>query len=279
MKNFDTKQLTSTVLPVFLVLVIAYFAFIAYAFSIKHVDDLQHIANSNKIENKIPNYISGNTRDLGDSPMKFMRDSFGKLTNTQPNSRSADYSIAKNEDKVNLYTLLFVVAIVVLLLTYYSSSKEVFLLTILTASIIAWLVGIFAPIMTMEVGKNLPVLGHTVFIFEAKGIWNSIEKLWHLDNYIVAILIVIFSLTIPIVKTISLYISVLRKSNIGFIELIGKWSMADVFVMSILLATMSLNTDEMTDARIHVALYFFAIYVILSMIASSIIHKEYSKHD
>ena len=129
--------------------------------------------------------------------------------------------------------------------------------------------------MTVEVGKDLPLLGQTVFLFESKGIWSSIEKLWILEDYIVSILIVVFSLLIPIIKTISLYISVLLKRNIKFIELIGKWSMADVFVMSILLASMSLNTDEMTDAKIHVAIYFFFIYVVLSMLASVVVKKSY----
>lgn len=270
------KNRFSIVISTLLVLIIALMAFMSYSFSFKHNTDLYNSAQSKKVERKLQAYISGATDTMVKKPMQYMEETIsgyiGKSTPIHYDNKEVNLS---NKDKVDFYTIIFVASIVLLLLTYFISPKDIFIFSILTVSIIAWIVGVFTPIMTVEVGKDLPLLGQTVFLFESKGIWSSIEKLWILEDYIVSILIVVFSLLIPIIKTISLYISVLLKRNIKFIELIGKWSMADVFVMSILLASMSLNTDEMTDAKIHVAIYFFFIYVVLSMLASVVVKKSY----
>lgn len=270
------KNRFSMIISTLLVLVIALMAFMSYSFSFKHNTDLYNSAQSKKVERKLQAYISVATDTMVKKPMQYMEETIsgyiGKSTPIHYDNKEVNLS---NKDKVDFYTIIFVASIVLLLLTYFISPKDIFIFSILTVSIIAWIVGVFTPIMTVEVGKDLPLLGQTVFLFESKGIWSSIEKLWILEDYIVSILIVVFSLLIPIIKTISLYISVLLKRNIKFIELIGKWSMADVFVMSILLASMSLNTDEMTDAKIHVAIYFFFIYVVLSMLASVVVKKSY----
>ncbi len=62
-------------------------------------------------------------------------------------------------------------------------------------------------------------------------------------------------------------------------DFIGKWSMADVFIVALLLANLSLNTDEYTDAKMQMALYFFSIYVILSIIASFVSRRHIMKLD
>ncbi len=137
--------------------------------------------------------------------------------------------------------------------------------------------GILAPIMTIEIFKDLPLFGFTIFKYESKGIWTTVEKLWTLQSYLLAVMIALFSIAIPIIKTISLYFSALMKVDIKYIDFIGKWSMADVFIVSLLLTNLSLSADEFTDAKVQVAIYFFCTYVVLSIISSYIIKKESEK--
>ena len=65
------------------------------------------------------------------------------------------------------------------------------------------------------------------------------------------------------------------------IDNLGKWSMADVFIVALLLTNLSLNTDDFTRAEVQVAIYFFSTYVIISMFASHMLKltvtQNYSK--
>jgi len=59
--------------------------------------------------------------------------------------------------------------------------------------------------------------------------------------------------------------------SLRLIRNIGKWSMADVFVVALLLTFFIVNKDKSTDAAVQTGLYFFLCYVILSMIASHLL--------
>ena len=63
---------------------------------------------------------------------------------------------------------------------------------------------------------------------------------------------------------------------ITFFKLIGKWSMADVFVVSTFLVYFSASKGSMSQAEVQVGFYFFFIYVIVSMLTSVI--TSYSIH-
>jgi len=245
-------------------------------------------AEQHMIDKKIAKYITS----MGDKattmmtmPLDMVTKTLDKVTGKKTDAadshktyRQENASYIDYNPKVRTTTIYFMIGIVLVLLTYFISPRPLFVVTVLTASIIAWFVGVFTPIMTMEVWKQLPLFGHTTFIFQSRGIWSTMEHLWNHEHYVVAMLVILFSVLLPVVKTIALYLSLALKKDVGFIELIGKWSMADVFVMSILLATMSLNTEDMTTAQIHAAIYFFAAYVVLSMIGSSIVDKMYGEH-
>lgn len=246
-------------------------AFQTYIFSIKYDQEMLSTAQTHKIENKIDHYIQ-NTNNTIQGYFSEYINSDTKEVKTQELSKT-------NKEKTQLYTILYFIALGVLLLTYFFSPKEVFLVSVLSAALISWLVGILAPIMTIEIFKDLPVFGFTIFKYESKGILTTVEKLWTLQNYLLSVMIALFSIAIPLIKTISLYFSTLMKVDIKYIDFIAKWSMADVFIVSLLLTNLSLSADEFTDAKVQVAIYFFCTYVVLSIISSYIIKKYiHSKH-
>lgn len=187
-------------------------------------------------------------------------------------------SVARDTSKRHaiLATLVFfIVTSVFLGLLYVAQSKKTFVLaTMLVVSVIALVVGLFAPILMIVSYKDFPILGQVVFMFQSKGIVTTIETLWASGNLMVAIPLFLFSVIIPFFKTIIMGLALLAPvhpiayHSMRMIKHIGKWSMADVFVVALLLTYFTINKDESTNAEVQIGLYFFLGYVILSMIVS-----------
>ena len=134
--------------------------------------------------------------------------------------------------------------------------------------------GLFIPIMMMSIHKEVQYLGDVVLQMESKGVLGSISKLFENSDYVVGGALLLFSIVLPLLKTLSmLFVAVFIKNRaahtiVHFFKLLGKWSMADVFVVAVFLVYLSGNKGEMSRAEVQVGLYFFLAYVILSMIAS-----------
>jgi paraquat-inducible protein A len=116
-------------------------------------------------------------------------------------------------------------------------------------------------------------------IFHAKVVYSlphSVHLMWEHKLYIIAFLILGFSIIFPFVKLISLFSawflpweSKRRATFLHWIELLGKWSYMDVFVVILLIALT--NKQTMITSRIHIGVYFFIGAITLSMILSQII--------
>ncbi len=122
--------------------------------------------------------------------------------------------------------------------------------------------------------KDIPVLGQVVFLFQSKGIISTIMTLFNSGNALVAIPLTLFSVAVPSLKTLVMGAALLgptqsaSSKSLKLIRRIGKWSMADVFVVALLLTYFTVNKDKSTNAEVQIGLFFFLGYVIFSMIAS-----------
>lgn len=98
---------------------------------------------------------------------------------------------------------------------------------------------------------------------------QTIEELLHDERFTVAALIFIFSICIPVIKFILLTIAYAKKhspleiSIYNFIGKIGKWSMADVFVVAVFLAMLSTNHAE-TATQQQLSLFGFKLDLMIS---------------
>jgi len=145
-------------------------------------------------------------------------------------------------------------------------------------------VNIAGPTISSElVGKELSILG-------------TVQELLNDNRVFVAVLIFSFSVLIPLAKT-SLIIAVYFTRNIEFqrkitkfVAVIGKWSMADVFVVAIFLAVLSTNHGQtaqqnqlsffgmsldfeistQTLSNVGMGFYYFVAYCIASLIGSQL---------
>ncbi len=170
--------------------------------------------------------------------------------------------------------LFFAIAAAALLLLYFFLSLRGFTIAIALGALIALINGLVTPIMLMIVHKEVEYLGDVILSFESKGILGSITKLYGDGNLTVAIVILLFSVMVPALKTLSmLFVALYRQSPfagkvVRFFRHLGKWSMLDVFVVALLLVYLTSNSQDISRAEPEIGLYFFLIYVLLSMVGS-----------
>jgi paraquat-inducible protein A len=142
------------------------------------------------------------------------------------------------------------------------------------ASLVLFAVGVTATAVSLVAYRDVPVLGQVIFKYESKGIAEAILRLFDSGNHILGGLVLLFSIVIPLVKA-ALLLAASTTSRpwhdaaIRAIHTFGKWSMADVFVVAVLLAIFAIGSDATTDAHAGPGLFFFAGYCLLSITAAA----------
>lgn len=138
------------------------------------------------------------------------------------------------------------------------------------------LVGLLAPILTVVAHEEIALLGRVVLQYESKGIITTIHKLYLVKSYFLATLLLIFSVLLPVLKILFSLIALelehsrARRASVTMIKIIGRWSMTDVFLVAVLLAFLTADTSQLTDATLGPGLYFFAGYGLLSIAAGQL---------
>jgi uncharacterized paraquat-inducible protein A len=112
---------------------------------------------------------------------------------------------------------------------------------------------------------------------EKRSILGMMERLWKDANYWPFILIFLFGIIVPLIKSGILFYIMLAKNPQAkwqrFVSAISKWAMADVFAISIFIAFLGANAMESTKATLQPGFYYFAGYVILSGIVAALCGK------
>jgi paraquat-inducible protein A len=150
----------------------------------------------------------------------------------------------------------------------------------LGVSIVALVIGLITPILSVSAQQDLPVIGETVLQFQSKGIVSTILGLKNAGSVWLALLLAFFSVFIPMAKTSLAAVTIFARSHkltlkgLSWSKSIGKWSMADVFVVAVLVVFFSNGQDGLTQAEVQIGLCFFAGYVVLSLISTSIINHQ-----
>lgn len=181
------------------------------------------------------------------------------------------------------FTKAFIGIVLLSLVLYVIARKRFLLLSLISLSIIALVTGWFAPVLEITAYQDLPLLGNTIFQYESKSIITALLKIIDKGQYVIAAIILLFTVLTPILKTLLLLtISFQEKlhlssKRIKFLTNIGKWSMLDVFVVAIIVIYFSMKSSGQTDANLQIGVYYFSIYVILSMICTYIVSIKSTK--
>jgi len=176
--------------------------------------------------------------------------------------------------KAQQYTRYFMYLLGALLISFFYLSLREYTFFGALAAIITLVLGLITPILMVTIHKEVEYIGDIVLSFESKGVIGSIAKLFDSGDIIVALVILLFSVLVPVLKVLSLlFISIFMESDfahkiVKFFKMIGKWSMVDVFVVAVFLVYLTANKGDVSRAEVEVGLYFFLAYVIVSMMVS-----------
>lgn len=116
---------------------------------------------------------------------------------------------------------------------------------------------------------------------EKRSVLGMLEKLWTDSNYWPFLLIFLFGIIVPLVKSGIIFYLILSRNPDRkwqrYTSAISKWAMADVFTISIFVAFLGANAMDSTKAILQPGFYYFSGYVILSGIVAVLCGKLLSE--
>jgi len=123
-------------------------------------------------------------------------------------------------------------------------------------------------------GISLPMFSLQKFFIvkDTFSLLGGVHQLFNASEYLLVVIIMGFSVITPMVKFALSWLVLSideidqdkRLSAIRKLAKICKWSMADVFIIAVLAATIKLG--GLATVKVHVGLWFFTAYVLLSML-------------
>ncbi len=136
---------------------------------------------------------------------------------------------------------------------------------LLAAALALLVVGVFAPLLTLE----------KFFVFSNEvSLYSGLENLAGAGEWMLFAVILGFSVLLPLLKLGLLFRvwnlepaeSARHRRHVRWIAHYGKWSMLDVFVVATLVASVKLGS--IAEVRVDYGLYAFAASVLLAMAAN-----------
>ncbi|NRA24612.1 MAG: paraquat-inducible protein A [Oleispira sp.] len=126
--------------------------------------------------------------------------------------------------------------------------------------------GVTEPIMTIKASISMFGLKSTIFE-ETRSIWQTVISLQEAGYASVGFMVVTFSVIIPITKGLLIILTWISPARWRWqlISLVSKWSMADVFVVAILVAFFTAKATAELQSNLHDGFYWFTAYCLLSI--------------
>lgn len=128
--------------------------------------------------------------------------------------------------------------------------------------------GVTEPIMTIKATVNLFGLKSTIFE-ETRSIWQTVISLEEAGYAAVGLMVVTFSVILPVTKGLLIIWTWLSPARWRWqlISVVSKWSMADVFVVAILVAFFTAKATAELQSSLHDGFYWFTAYCLLSILS------------
>lgn len=133
--------------------------------------------------------------------------------------------------------------------------------------VVVFAIGVWAPILTL---KKLLIVQNTFSIL------SGITQLARDGQYGLFSLLTAFTLVLPCLKIGVLFTAWNSKPKqahfLRWLSTLGKWSMLDVFVVAVLIASVKLGA--LATIEVHYGLYVFAAAVILMIFNTNFVYKR-----
>ena len=133
-------------------------------------------------------------------------------------------------------------------------------------------------------GVLLPMFSFNQFVVfhDRFSLFESVVYLLKEKEWFLSVALFVFSILAPAYKLYLLGILLRNKETdtrikaqiIKKLAIISKWSMADVFVVAIIVSTVKLGI--IANVTVHIGIVFFGLAVLLSML---LVHRQMSKYE
>ncbi len=140
--------------------------------------------------------------------------------------------------------------------------------------------------MAAKLLDSLNVSGDVQAYEKTRSILGTVKELFDSENYLVSFLVMLFSVVVPMTKGVLLLTSLwvsegrIKQRLVRIANLISKWSMADVFVVAVIVAYLAANASRnmgeifTLTATMGSGFFFFLGYCILSILSSQLMAQE-----
>lgn len=135
--------------------------------------------------------------------------------------------------------------------------------------------------------EQMDTEGSVIVYEKTRSILGTVQDLYQKKYYLVALLIVLFSVLVPVTKGLMLILASIKKGNVttamkmkNLSSVMSKWSMADVFAIGIFVAFLAANAIKNEanllsfEASLKSGFYFFLGYCILSILSSQLLNNK-----
>jgi uncharacterized paraquat-inducible protein A len=129
--------------------------------------------------------------------------------------------------------------------------------------------------------SQLDISGELPAYSKTRSILGTVQELYDGKQFLVAFLIALFSIVVPAIKSLLMIFSSMmidKASAVSnkIVRFISKWSMADVFVVAIIVAFLAANATQQTEklfsleAEFGEGFYYFLGYCLLSILSTQL---------
>jgi hypothetical protein len=266
------------------------------------------------ITDQISNMIAAESENDFIDQRQGLLDKYDGVSVTEVSARIIDRMDLVQVEKKKWITYSLVGLILAMLLSLFLSKWITFRLSMVLASVTATLfltLGLLLPMIELDARLtqvDLMLLGEAVHFdeqymyYQSKSIIDVTRTLLEgngIDLKIVGLLILLFSIILPLSKMIAtnIYLYAKKARTISLLKLLifhlGKWSMADVFVVAIFMSyigfhglvssqlgdmerqTDTLALDTVNYSGLASGIIFFTLYCLFSIVISTLIHRKY----
>ncbi len=149
-------------------------------------------------------------------------------------------------------------------------SQKSFLLILTLIAIAFYFTGLFTPLYKSE---------HFIFFKDEISLWNSIGSLFEYQETYLAILILVFTIILPVVKFLLILAGLLLPSGDlvqrlnHWMSVISKWSMLDVFIVALLFLTLKFDS-RIVKMELKSGIVWFSLSIIMILLILTMMHRK-----
>jgi uncharacterized paraquat-inducible protein A len=146
--------------------------------------------------------------------------------------------------------------------------KRIILLLLHLLSLVFFAFGLWLDMLKIDITANFFI---DINLFnEKRSVLGTLQSLWESANYLPFLLILLFGIVVPLLKSTVVFYILLAKNVApkwqNRVSIISKWAMADVFAISIFIAFLGAKAMKNTTASLEPGFYYFTAYVLMSAV-------------